>query len=285
MKKLICLLLVLMMLCGLAACGGSEETTTTAAPEQSAAEETTAAAAEETTTAAAEETTTEPEPTTTTEPPLAGDEIRSDNVSDYEKFLATDDNMMVFVDTYVQATTPWADDRVNIYAQSEDGAYYLYHTACPPVDAEKLVPGTKIRISGYKSSKFGGATIEDGIFQVLEDEEPRIFEAQDISALLGPQEATEELALLINSLVRIPQLTVVKAAEQQEDGDLIFYASVNGTTYMYKVEADLTDSSTTLYQSVQNLAVDDVFGLEAFLTYGEDGMCPTVTVIGTDFSE
>ena len=54
----------------------------------------------------------------------------------------------VAVHTYVQAVESWWDGCCQIYAQSKDGAYYIYDYACTEEEAAKLVPGTKIEVKG-----------------------------------------------------------------------------------------------------------------------------------------
>jgi hypothetical protein len=41
----------------------------------------------------------------------------------------------------VQATQSWWDNKITVYAQDQDGAYFLYEMACSEEDAAKLVPG------------------------------------------------------------------------------------------------------------------------------------------------
>ena len=66
----------------------------------------------------------------------------------HEQYVAAEMQAQVTVETYVQAHQSWWDNKVTVYCQSPDGAYFLYELACSEEDAAKLTPGTKIRGSG-----------------------------------------------------------------------------------------------------------------------------------------
>jgi len=68
------------------------------------------------------------------------------SVMTYEQYAAAPIDSEVLVETYVQANQAWWDGKITVYAQSEDGAYFIYNMACSEEDAAKLVPGTKIRV-------------------------------------------------------------------------------------------------------------------------------------------
>ena len=72
-------------------------------------------------------------------------------VMSYAEYAAAELDTAVVVETYVQAHQAWWDGKVTVYTQDEDGAYFLYNMACSEEDAEKLVPGAKIKVTGYKS--------------------------------------------------------------------------------------------------------------------------------------
>ena len=65
--------------------------------------------------------------------------------------VAAEMQAQVTVETYVQATQSWWNNQITVYAQSEDGAYFIYNMECSEENAAKLVPGAKIRVTGYKS--------------------------------------------------------------------------------------------------------------------------------------
>lgn len=55
------------------------------------------------------------------------------------------------METYVQAKQSRWEDKATVYTQDKDGTYFIYEIACSEEDYEKLVPGTKIKVIGYKS--------------------------------------------------------------------------------------------------------------------------------------
>ena len=101
-----------------------------------------------------------------------------------------------------------------MYAQSEDGAYFLYNMECTEDDAARLVPGTRIRVNGYKAEWSGEVEIVDATFEILDGS--YIAEAKDVTALLG----TDELAAHQNEKVSFKGLTVEAA---NDAGDAFLY--------------------------------------------------------------
>ena len=61
----------------------------------------------------------------------------------------------VVIETYVQAKQSWWEDKATIYTQDKDGAYFIYNMPCSEEEYEKLVPGTKIKVTGYKAEWSG----------------------------------------------------------------------------------------------------------------------------------
>ena len=145
MKKFIALLLTLSMVLSFAACAKTET-----------APETTAAPVE--TTAAAE--TEAPVETAAAETEAA--------VMTHEEYIAAELDTAVTIETYVQGHQSWWDNKVTVYCQSPDGAYFLYELACSEEDAAKLVPGTKILVNGYKGEWAGEVEVMDGTFEFVE---------------------------------------------------------------------------------------------------------------------
>ena len=104
-------------------------------------------------------------------------------VMSYEEYMAADLDSQVTVETYVQAKQSWWEDKATIYAQDQDGAYFLYNVACSQEDYEKLVPGTLIQVTGYKAEWSGEVEIVDGTFQFVEGD-TFLAEPLDVTALL-----------------------------------------------------------------------------------------------------
>ena len=208
----------------------------------------------------------------------------------HEEYAQAEIDAPVYVETYVQATQSWWQDKITVYAQSEDGAYFIYELACSEEDAAKLVPGTKIAVVGFKSEWSGEIEItgdnENGIPASFEfvDGDPFIAEPADVTALLG----TEELIDHQNELVTFKGMTVeaydesgaafaYKNAEEKTD-DLYFKASKDGKTYDFCVEFYLCGKDTDVYKAVEALNVGDVIDIEGFL-YWYNGANPHVTSV------
>ena len=267
MKKFIAMLLVLSMVLAFAGCAKTEAPETTAAPETTeAAVETTEAAVEET--EAAEEAA----------------------VMTHEEFIAAEMDTEVVIETYVQATQSWWQDAIKVYAQSEDGAYFVYDMACSEEDAAKLVPGTKIRVTGFKGEWSGEVEIMDGTFEFVEDGETYIAEPVDVTELLG----TEELADHMNELVSFTGLTVAPSTIEGDEteyaflynwdgsgeagSDLYFNVSIGDAVYNFCVESYLCGADTDVYKAVEALQVGDVIDAEGFL-YWYNGANPHITSV------
>lgn len=261
MKKIFALILALVMVASLAACGGNTEPNPTT---------------EATTPATTTEATT---PATTTEPAV--------KVMTYAEFVAAELDTPVVVESYIQATQGWWDNAIVAYTQNEEGAYFVYKFACTQEEAAKLVPGTKVRITGFKGEYKGEVEIVDATFEILEG--TWTATALDVTALLG----TDELITHQNKLVAFKGMTVepIKNKEGKEsaflynwDGsgeagsDLYFNVSINGTTYNFCVESYLTGADTDVYKAVEALKVGDVIDMEGFL-YWYDGVNPHITSV------
>ena len=200
----------------------------------------------------------------------------------HEEYAAAEIDAPVYVETYVQATQSWWDNKIKVYAQSEDGAYFIYDMPCSEEDAAKLVPGTKIGVWGYKGEFKGEIEILDAEFEILESE-PFFAQPEDVTAKLG----TDELIDCQNELVVFKGMTV----EAQEDGaafaykdpegktdDLYLKVSKDGQTYDFCVEFYLCGQDTETYKAVEALQVGDVIDIEAFL-YWWDGPNPHITAV------
>ena len=205
----------------------------------------------------------------------------------YEEFVAAEVDTEVTVETYVQAKESWWDNKASIHTQAPDGAYYLYEMPCTQEEFDQLVPGTKIRVTGYKQSWSGEVELGDiSKFEILEAD-PFIAEALDVTALLG----TDELAEHINQFVCFKGLTV---AAKDENGTACFYGwdnsgdrdsadpyfdvTLNDATYSFTVRRYLTDNTTDVFKAAEALKVGDVIDVEGFL-YWYEGPQPHVTAI------
>lgn len=255
MKKIIALLLVLTMAAACAACASTGNVSNDTTPDTDAPETT------------VPETTAAPE---TTAP--ADDE---DTCMSYADYIAADLDTAVVVEFYVQATQSWWDDHIVVYGQDADGAYFAYNMTCSEEDSAKLVAGTKIRVSGWKSEYAGEVEIIDSTFEIIEGD-TWIAEAQDLTSLLG----TDEMIDHQNELAAFSAMTV-EAIEYKngEPGDDIYVTlSLDGVSYEFCVEVYLTGTDSDVYTTVGTLAAGDIVNVECFL-YWYNGMNPHITAI------
>lgn len=281
MKKTVALSMVLTLALSLAGCGQSNDAASTTAAETTAAETT---AAETTSEAASEESSEEG----------SAAEVgsgKSEGVMTYEEYMAAELESEVVIETYVQAKQSWWENKATLYTQDEDGAYFIYNMTCSEEDYEKLVPGTKIKVTGYKTEWAGEVEVAEGAsFEILEGS--YLASPLDVTGLLG----TDELIQHQNQLVSFKGMTV-EAAGQDADGkdvpflynydgsgedgnDLYFNVSMNGETYTFTVESYLCDKTTEVYEAVKNLQIGDVIDMEGFL-YWYEGVNPHITSVKT----
>ena len=202
-------------------------------------------------------------------------------VMTYDEYMAAEVNDEVLVEVYVQATQSWWFDKnaqkgkITVYAADEDGAYFLYEMACSEEDAAKLVPGTKIRVNGYKAEWSGEIEIVDATFEFV-DGDPYIAEAVDLTDVLG----TEDLIDYQNQFAYFDSLTVesIEFKNGKAGDDIYVKLSKDGKTYNFCVEAYLTGPDTELYQSVSALETGDVIHVEGFL-YWYEGVNTHITAV------
>ena len=283
MKKYLALILALVMVFALAACGQSAKPAATEAPAASEEPAATAAPAATEEPAAAEEAAAEeaaPEEESAEEAAEAPAEVA---VMSYADFTAAAVDDPVCVETYVQAKQSWWDDKATVYTQDKDGAYFLYNMACSEADYAKLVPGQKIRVTGYKAEWSGEIEIVDASFELLDGDS---FTATpvDVTDLLGK----DELVAHQNQLVSFKGMTVeaydengaafAYKNEADKTDDLYFKVSKDGQTYDFCVEYYLCNEETEVYKAVENLKVGDTVDLEGFL-YWYEGPNPHITAV------
>jgi len=199
---------------------------------------------------------------------------KSDAMS-HKDYMAAAMDSQVTVETYVQATQSWWDNKITVYCQSKDGAYFAYELACTEEDAAKLVPGTKIKITGTKGEWDGEIEIMDGTFEFVKGDS-YIAEALDATKLLG----TDDLVKHQNEKVIFKGLTVEKIEYKNgEPGDDIYVTlGLNGASYNFCVERYLTGPDTDVYKTVGTLVAGDVVDVEGFL-YWYQGANPHITAV------
>ncbi len=217
-----------------------------------------------------------------------GTEAKSEGVMTYAEYDAAALESEVVIETYVQAKQSWWEDKATVYTQDKDGAYFVYNMVCSEEDYAKLTPGTKIKVTGYKTEWSGEVEIAEGATFEIE-EGNYIAPAEDVTSLLG----TDDLIKHQNKFVTFKGMTVEATKDAdgndaaflynwdgsgQEGDDLYFNVSLNGETYTFTVESYLCDSSTDVYKAVQGLKIGDKIDMEGFL-YWYEGVNPHITSV------
>jgi len=198
----------------------------------------------------------------------------AEGVMTHADYIAADMDAEVIVETYVQAKQSWWDNKATFYCQSEDGAYFLYEMACSEEDFAKLVPGTKIKVTGYKTAWAGEVEIVDATFEILEGS--FVAEAADLTALLG----TEELINHQNEFAAFKGMTIeaIEYKNGQPGDDIYVTVSKDGQSYSFCVERYLTDPETEVYKAVGELKAGDVVDIEGFV-YWYEGVNTHITSV------
>ena len=269
----------------------AEETVEQAAEEAAEKAEEVAAGAEEAVTEAAEKA----EEAAAEVVENVEEVVEEVKVMSYDEFVSTELDAPVCIEAYVQASQGWwAKDgvgRMTLYLQDENhGAYFAYEVLMEEEESKKLVPGTKVRISGVKAEWSGEVEIIDAKYEILEGS--FIAEPEDVTALLG----TDELAKHINEKIALKDLKVVASkvegneeefaflyswdgsGSQEGNSDLYFNVEVNGQTYTLTVESYLCGNTTDVYKAVEGLKIGDTIDAEGFL-YWYNGANPHITSV------
>ena len=206
------------------------------------------------------------------------------SVMSYADYVAAELDSEVVVETYVQAKQSWWEDKATVYTQDEDGAYFLYNMACSEEDYAKLTPGTKIRVTGFKSEWSGEVEITDATFEIIDGN--YVATATDVTALLG----TDELIQHQNKFVSFTGMVVADKKDGAAylykwdgsgvEGDDLYFdvTDAAGNTYTFTVESYLCGKDTEVYKAVQNLKVGDKIDMEGFL-YWYEGVNPHITSV------
>ncbi len=279
MKKITALLLTFVLVMACVGCGKDED--------PSSGESSTGSVESSESTEPVESGSESTEPVESGSESTESGEAGSEGVLTHEEYMAAAVDTEVVIEAYVQAKQSWWEDKATIYAQDEDGAYFLYNMVCSEEDYAKLTPGTKIRATGFKAEWAGEIEIMEGTFEILEGN--YIAEAEDVTALLG----SEDLIDLQNKFVAFKGMTVEASKDPdgnevaflynydgsgQEGDDLYFNVSVNGATYTFTVESYLCDKDSDVYAAVKALNIGDKIDMEGFL-YWYEGVNPHITSV------
>lgn len=109
---------------------------------------------------------------------------KSEGVMTHEEYVNAALDSEVVIETYVQAKQDWWEDKATLYTQDKDGAYFIYNVVCSQADYDKLVPGTKIKVTGYKTEWSGEVEVAEGATFEIE-QGSYVAPVTDVTALLG----------------------------------------------------------------------------------------------------
>ena len=213
---------------------------------------------------------------------VACNKPEDDGVMTHAEYIAAEIDSDVVIEAYVQGHQSWWDNKITVYAQDEDGAYFLYEMACTEEDSAKLTTGTKIRVTGVKAEWAGEVEIVDATFEIIEGD-TWTATAADMTDLLANE---EELIKHQNELVAFKGLEIAGIEYKNgEPGDDIYVTVKKGdATYSFCVEVYLTGTSSDVYTTVGTLEAGDIVDIEGFL-YWYEGVNTHITAIALAAAE
>ena len=213
------------------------------------------------------------EPPVTTTPNDTDTTTKSEGVMTWAEFDAAEDGDAVVIEAYVQATQSWWDNAIKVYAQDGVGGYFIWNLPCTQEESTKLIPGTKIRVSGYKATYDSEVEIIDATYEIIEGH--YVATPVDVTSKLG----TDELINYMNMKVVFKGLTFVSLEYRGgKPGDDIYVTfSYNDSEYNFCVEVYLTGVDSDAYKAVQALQAGDVVDVEGFAYWYLDDINTHIT--------
>lgn len=212
-------------------------------------------------------------------------DVKGEGVMTYAEYDAAKLDTEVVVETYVQAKQAYYAEKstATLYTQDKDGAYFIYNASCSSDDYDKLLPGTKIKVTGYKTEWAGEIEIIDAKIEILDGK--YVAKPFDATSLL----ASPDLVKYQNQFASFKGMTVEasgngKAFLYNWDGsgspgdDLYFNVSKDGKKYTFLVESYLCNKDSEVYKAAESLNVGDKIDMEGFL-YWYEGVNPHITSI------
>lgn len=271
MKKVIVLMLVFCLAIALVACGNDETSSETA----------TSSTTSEVSAESSEESVEE-----------SKEEIK---LTTYAEFVAAEVQSEVIVETYVQAKEGWWADKCTVYTQNEEGAYLLYELPCTEEEAAKLVPGTKIRVKGFKGEYSGQIEIVEATFEILEGN--YIAEATDVTALMGKDELIDKMTQLVT--FKGVEIVASKDADGNDvaflykwngsgnEGDDIYFNISDGETVYngFNVRVYLSGNDSDVYKAAQALKVGDKVDITGYLYWYEGPQARIINITVVESAE
>ena len=191
-------------------------------------------------------------------------------------YMAAAADEYITIEAYVQGTQEWYDGTINIYAQDYDGGYYIYYANCTAEEAERLVPGTKIRVTGYKAVWAGQHEIINGEIEILDDGDTYIADPINLTSYLGSDAMYNYQGML--GAFKGMTVETIQYKNGEPGDDIYVTVSYRGFDYEFVVEVYLTGTSSNVYRTVESLRVGDVVDIEGFV-YWYEGINPHITAI------
>lgn len=185
------------------------------------------------------------------------------NALTYAEYMAAAKDSVVTVECYVQAHQSWWNDKVTVYAQDDNGGYFLYEMQCSETDAAKLVPGTKIIVTGTKSEWAGEIEIMDATFTFAENaNDTKVYDPIDLTDKLD----SDDLINYQNRKAKFTDMTVKSIEYKNGGGDDIYVnLTKDGKDYSFCVEYYLTNAESDVYKAFENIKENDVIDVEGFV--------------------
>ncbi len=269
MKKLSAIAIAAALMLSMTACGSNQDVNTT--PDTTPAVEDNSAAD-----VTNEDATVENNADQSAETDAADTE----GVMTYAEYAAADVDTEVTVITYVQDKQGWWENEgvgnATFYTQDKDGAYFLYNMPCSQEDYDAMVPGTKIKVTGYKSEWSGEVEIVDATYEILGGD-TFVATAADVTDKISDNDA---LAAYMNQYVTFTGLTVADRDGaaftygwdgSKSQGDDIYFnlSDSEGNVYTFVVESYLRGADTDTYKAVEAFNVGDTVDVTGFLYWYE----------------
>ena len=197
--------------------------------------------------------------------------------NNYADFVAADNDAELEILMSVQGHQSWWDNKVTVYAQDDDGGYFLYEAKADEETAKKLVPGTLIKVKGYKGEWAGEVELMAATIEIVEGA-GKVYDPKDISDIADDDLKMKEY---INQKIAIKDLLVVEVNKKDSDSDPDLYITVlakDEMLYDLCVENYLNGPETIVYQTAAKLQPGDTIDIEGFM-YWYEGPNPHVTAI------
>ncbi len=204
----------------------------------------------------------------------------AEGVMSYADFAAAAVDTEVTIITYVQDKQGWWENEgvgnATFYTQDQDGAYFLYNMPCSQEDYDLMVPGTRIKVTGYKAEWSGEVEIVDATYEILGGD-TFVATAQDLTDKISDNDA---LAAHMNQYVTFTGLTVADRDGaaftygwdgSRSQGDDIYFnlADAEGNVYTFVVESYLRGADTDVYKAVEAFNVGDTVDITGFMYWYE----------------